>query len=73
MLTRNLHDAFSESDPRVRAAIAEISGPFGMSALPLKADMCSATRDVRFVPIAEIKSSPCTTLKLRDIARACRR
>jgi hypothetical protein len=24
----------------------------GMSALPPKADMCSATRDVRFVPIA---------------------
>ena len=26
----------------------------GMSALPPKADMCSATRDVRFVPIADI-------------------
>ena len=26
----------------------------GMSALPLKADMCSATRHVRFVPIADI-------------------
>ena len=25
-----------------------------MSALPPKADMCSATRDVRFVPIADI-------------------
>ena len=25
-----------------------------MSALPLKADMCGATRDVRFVPIADI-------------------
>ena len=25
-----------------------------MSALPLKADMCSALRDVRFVPIADI-------------------
>ena len=25
-----------------------------MSALTLKADMCSATRDVRFVPIADI-------------------
>ena len=26
----------------------------GMSALPPKADMCTATRDVRFVPIADI-------------------
>jgi hypothetical protein len=26
-----------------------------MSALPPKADMCGATRDVRFVPIADIK------------------
>ena len=26
----------------------------GMSALPPKADMCSATSDVRFVPIADI-------------------
>ena len=26
----------------------------GMSALPPKADMCAATRDVRFVPIADI-------------------
>ena len=25
-----------------------------MSALPPKADMCGATRDVRFVPIADI-------------------
>ena len=28
----------------------------GMSALPPKADMCSATRHVRFVPIADIAS-----------------
>ena len=28
--------------------------PRSMSALPPKADMCSATRDVRFVPIADI-------------------
>ena len=27
----------------------------GMSALPPKADMCSATRHVRFVPIADIR------------------
>ena len=27
-----------------------------MSALPPKADMCSASRDVRFVPIADISS-----------------
>ena len=26
----------------------------GMSALPPKADMCGATRDVRFVPIADV-------------------
>ena len=29
----------------------------GMSALPPKADMCGATRDVRFVPIADIEAS----------------
>ena len=29
----------------------------GMSALPLKADMCGAARDVRFGPIADIASS----------------
>jgi hypothetical protein len=28
-----------------------------MSALPLKADMCSAIRNVRFVPIADIPHS----------------
>ena len=28
-----------------------------MSALPPKADMCGATRDVRFVPIADIGRS----------------
>ena len=42
----------------------EVEGRFGskltcrhliaMSALPPKADMCSATRNVRFVPIADI-------------------
>ena len=37
-----------------------------MSALPPKADMCSATRDVRFVPKADIvgtqkKSAPTQT------------
>ena len=30
----------------------------GMSALPPKADMCSATRDVRFVPKADMAYSP---------------
>jgi hypothetical protein len=30
----------------------------GMSALPPKADMCGATRDVRLVPIADSRSSP---------------
>ena len=30
----------------------------GMSALPPKADMCSATRYVRFVPIADILPPP---------------
>jgi hypothetical protein len=30
-------------------------GSLAMSALPPKADMCSATRDVRFVPIANIQ------------------
>jgi len=28
----------------------------GMSVLPPKADMCGATRHVRFVPIADIES-----------------
>src|SRR5215471_5761446 len=28
---------------------------YGMSALPLKADMCSATRDVRFGPKASLR------------------
>ena len=32
----------------------------GMSALPPKADMCGATRDVRFVPIADMKRLPGT-------------
>ena len=30
-----------------------------MSALPPKADMCSATRNVRFVPIADIREMTC--------------
>ena len=29
-----------------------------MSALPPKADMCGATKDVRFVPKADIRSGP---------------
>ena len=34
-----------------------------MSALPPKADMCGATRDARFVPIADIRGlrSKCLT------------
>ena len=32
----------------------------GMSALPSKADMCSATRNVRFVPIVLKKSAVAT-------------
>ena len=40
----------------------------GMSALPLKADMCGATRDVRFVPKADIDQYPIVILgrKKRD-------
>jgi hypothetical protein len=34
----------------------------GMSALPPQADMCSATRDVRFVPIADILPATDTNL-----------
>ena len=30
-----------------------------MSALPPIADMCAATRDVRFVPIADMATGPC--------------
>ena len=43
----------------LQLALAEVVAESGapkpvMSALPPKADMCSATRDVRFVPIADI-------------------
>jgi hypothetical protein len=34
----------------------------GMSALPPKADMCSALADVRFVPIADIADYSITSL-----------
>ena len=36
----------------------------GMSALPPKADMCSAPSDVRYVPIADLR--PC---RIGDIVR----
>ena len=39
----------------------------GMSALPPKAAMCSATRDVRFVPIADI--APFTRAMRRRAAK----
>ena len=35
----------------------------GMSALPPKADMCVATCDVRFVPIADMRSLPQASLR----------
>ena len=38
-----------------------------VSALPPKADMCGATRDVRFVPIADIRGT--TYVKQKD--RCC--
>ena len=41
-----------------------------MSALPPKADMCSATRDVRFVPIADVKRYQSKTVPLRHLTRA---
>ena len=41
-----------------------------MSALPLKADMCSATRYVRFVPIADIPASQRDARLPVDIYRA---
>jgi hypothetical protein len=40
----------------------------GMSALPLKADMCSATWVVRFVPIADITSYSITS---SAVANSC--
>jgi len=36
--------------PRKRTSAVQL----GMSALPPKADMCGATKDVRFGPIADI-------------------
>ena len=42
--------------PLVATAKADL-GKRVMSALPLIADMCSATRNVRYVPIADIKST----------------
>jgi len=38
-----------------------------MSALPPKADMCGATRDVRFVPIADIV----VICDMRQLFQAC--
>ena len=58
--------------------------PNRMSALPLKADMCGATRDVRFVPKADMASEnlfnyfaitgrgPRGSLALSSIFAACR-
>ena len=38
-----------------------------MSALPPKADMCGATRHVRFVPIADIAPAGCCSERVRPI------
>ena len=38
----------------------------GMSALPPKADMCSALGDVRFVPIADIEGLPGKVVDFRQ-------
>jgi len=38
-----------------------------MSALPPKADVCGATRDVRFVPIADISSSDVKSAIFNDL------
>ena len=45
----------------------------GMSALPPKADMCGATRDVRFVPIADIDAGAIPTPTAALLRRAARR
>jgi hypothetical protein len=45
------HDGF-----RIMGSKADINTFHGMSALPLKADMCGATRDVRFGPTVPSKS-----------------
>ena len=43
---------------RVEAPLSgHFAAQFAMSALPPKADMCSALGDVRFVPIADICSA----------------
>ena len=41
----------------------------GVSALLPKADMCGATRDVRFVPIADIETLPVMTNYAASVLR----
>src|SRR5580765_3549207 len=63
LITSSLHLKLDQG-PTIHAAFCAAqsvltrSGPWrrAMSALPPKADMCSATRDVRFVPEADITS-----------------
>ena len=45
----------------------------GMSALTPKADMCGATRDVRFVPIADIGYRSRKYLSTSRLARLAKR
>ena len=43
--------------PTIDGSEADVTPSNCMSALPPKADMCSATRDVRFVPKADMEKS----------------
>ena len=49
-------------------SLADIAQSIVMSALPPKADMCSATRHVRFVPIADIAAYSITSSARVSIA-----
>ena len=52
-----LRDWAAEAAPGTETTVLRTLGQrFGMSALPPKADMCGATRDVGFVPKADIAS-----------------
>jgi len=45
------------------------NGAHAMSALPLKADMCSAVADVRLGPKADVKAAPSTVRSARQSRR----
>jgi hypothetical protein len=52
------HERLCQSYSRTELRERTTRAAEAMSALPPKADMCGATRDVRFVPIADIGQIP---------------